>query len=501
MNEDLADANTHTAARSASESSSVTHESRANNSNRSTTPEGTEFERYIMSGWGASEEPHVTRSESALFARRRRDTLAAKFAGQRIVVGAGVMKQRSNDTFFSFRANSAFVYLTGWGAAALPGSVLVIDLRDYGDDEGELFDTEHGTTLYFRERAGKDSTEFFADTEVGEFWVGARPTLDQVAQLLSIDTAPLKELTLTDADRCVGIAQHSGGHTDDPELLQVLSEMRLVKDEYELSQLEHAVNATARGFDDIVASLHSAKQSARGERVVEAAFFQRARVEGNGVGYETISASGSHACTLHWVENTGVISDGQLLLVDAGVELDSLYTADITRTLPVSGTFTEAQRMVYEAVLEAADAAFAVVKPGVRFGDVHDAAMRVIEAKTRGWGLLPEQSSASQVAYHRRFMVHGTSHHLGIDVHDCADARREHYLDGVLKSGMVFTIEPGLYFHVNDLTVTEEFRGIGVRIEDDIVVTNDGARMLSAHIPRTVADVEQWVRAGLSAHS
>ena len=187
---------------------------------------------------------------------------------------------------------------------------------------------------------------------------------------------------------------------------------------------------------------------------------------------------------------------GDLILVDAGVELDSLYTADITRTLPIDGTFTAAQREVYDAVLEAADAAFAIVRPGIRFSEIHAAAMAVIARKVSEWGLVDADVDTlldAEDQRHRRYMVHGTSHHLGLDVHDCAKARREMYIDGIVQPGMVFTIEPGLYFQIDDLTVPERFRGIGVRLEDDIVVTADGAVNLSAGIPRTADDIEAWI--------
>jgi len=149
-------------------------------------------------------------------------------------------------------------------------------------------------------------------------------------------------------------------------------------------------------------------------------------------------------------------------------------------------------------VREAADAAFAIVKPGIRFRDIHAEAMKVIAKKTAEWGLLPvsAEESIADGQYHRRYMVHGTSHHLGLDVHDCAQARREFYHDGIVEEGMVFTIEPGLYFQSDDLTVPVEFRGIGVRIEDDILVTASGAENLSVGIPRTADDVEAWLRAG-----
>lgn len=185
-----------------------------------------------------------------------------------------------------------------------------------------------------------------------------------------------------------------------------------------------------------------------------------------------------------------------MLLLDAGVEADSLYTADVTRTLPVNGSFSETQRKVYQAVLDAADAAFAVAKPGTKFRDLHGAAMQVLADRLVEWGLLPvsaEAALAPEGQQHRRWMPHGTSHHLGMDVHDCAQARADLYLDGVLEPGMVFTIEPGLYFKADDLAVPEEYRGIGVRIEDDVLVTEDGNVNLSAALPREAADVESWM--------
>jgi Xaa-Pro aminopeptidase len=290
-------------------------------------------------------------------------------------------------------------------------------------------------------------------------------------------------------------AEDSSG---DDRLAELISEMRLVKDDYEIAELKAAIAATHRGFQDIVNSLPQALSHPRGERVIEGAFSARARAEGNDVGYGTIAASGHHACILHWVTNDGPVTPGDLLLVDAGVERDSLYTADITRTLPVSGTFTPEQRQVYDAVLDAADAAFAAVKPGAIFRDIHQAAMAVIAAKVSEWGLLPvglEEALAPEGQHHRRYMIHGTSHHLGLDVHDCAEARREMYLEGELCPGMVFTIEPGLYFQPDDETVPPQWRGIGVRIEDNILVTETGAVNLSAALPRTAQDIEAWLGA------
>lgn len=432
----------------------------------------------ISTGWAERPETLPSPRAQARYAATRRAAVSAAFPGQRLVLPAGSLKQRSNDTDYPFRAHSAFAHLTGWAADAEPDSILVFDPTADG----------HDVTLYFRERADRTTTEFYADATVGEFWIGPRPSLAGVAADLDIATAHLDDFAPADGELVL---------EESADLTRFVSELRLVKDEYEIAEMRRAVDITAQGFDDIIRALPDAVSHARGERVVEGVFHRRAREDGNGEGYDTIAASGPHACYLHWTRNDGTVVPGDLILVDAGVEADSLYTADITRTLPVSGTFSEVQRRVYETVREAADAAFAAARVGVRFREVHEAAMKVIAARTGEWGLLPvtaeEALDADAGGQHRRYMVHGTSHHLGIDVHDCAQARREMYYDGILAPGMVFTIEPGLYFQIDDVTVPAEYRGIGVRIEDDILMTEDGPVNLSADIPRTADEIEAWI--------
>lgn len=432
----------------------------------------------ISTGWAERPESIPAPRAQAAFAAVRRSAVSAAFPGKRLVIPAGSLKQRSNDTDYPYRAHSAFAHLTGWAADSEPDSILVFEPTDGG----------HDITLYFRERADRTTTEFYADATVGEFWIGPRPSLAGVAADLAVATEHLDRFTAVEGELVL---------EEDDDLTRFVSELRLVKDEFEIAEMRRAVDITAQGFDDVIRSLPEAIAHARGERVVEGVFHRRAREDGNGEGYDTIAASGPHACYLHWTRNDGTVVPGDLILVDAGVEADSLYTADITRTLPVSGTFTEVQRRVYETVREAADAAFAAARVGVRFREVHEAAMRVIAARVAEWGLLPvtaqEALDADAGGQHRRYMVHGTSHHLGIDVHDCAQARREMYYDGILAPGMVFTIEPGLYFQIDDLTVPAEYRGIGVRIEDDILMTEDGPVNLSAEIPRTADEVEAWI--------
>ncbi|MGN6126812.1 MAG: aminopeptidase P family protein [Humibacter sp.] len=479
--------------------------------NRSTTPASSSFAEYIGSGWADRTDVIPSARDAAAPAAANRAAISAKHAGERLIVPAGRLKQRSNDTDYPFRAHSAFTHLTGWGSDAEPGSVLVLEPTAEG----------HDATLYFRERAGRDSDEFYANPEIGEFWIGPRPSLAQVAGDLALQTRAIADLesVLDAVDERTLIVREADpdltGRVDAVRLLQLddraadaaaddadevlardLSELRLTKNDWELGELRAAISVTARGFDDIVRELPQLGANERGERVIEGVFNARARLDGNAVGYDTIAASGPHACILHWTRNNGPVVPGDLVLIDAGVEVDSLFTADITRTLPVNGTFTPTQRLVYETVREAADAAFAIVRPGIRFREVHATAMEVIARRTAEWGMLPvtaDEALQADQQQHRRYMVHGTSHHLGLDVHDCAQARREFYLDGVVEAGMTFTIEPGLYFQPDDLTVPEEFRGIGVRIEDDILVTETGAENLSIAIPRTADDVEEWM--------
>jgi Xaa-Pro aminopeptidase len=442
-------------------------------------PYGQGFLDTISEGWAERPDSMPPTREQAAYTAARRDAVSAAFPGKRLIIPAGELKQRSNDTDYPFRAHSAFSHLTGWASDAEPGSVLVFEPREGGG---------HDVTLYFRERADRTTAEFYSDASIGEFWIGPRPALAGVAADLGVATAHIDEFASRDGELQLD---------EDEDLTRFVSELRLVKDEYEVAQMKLAVEVTARGFDDIVANIPAIVAHPRGERIVEGVFHQRARSDGNAVGYDTIAAAGPHACYLHWTRNDGAVVPGDLILIDAGAEVDSLYTADITRTLPVSGTFTDIQRRIYETVREAADAAFAAAKPGVKFRTVHEAAMQVIATRVAEWGLLPvtaeEALDADKGGHHRRYMVHGTSHHLGIDVHDCAQARRDMYYDGLLEPGMVFTIEPGLYFQIDDVTVPEEYRGIGVRIEDDILMTADGPVNLSAGIPRTADEVEAWI--------
>jgi len=462
------------------------------NANRSRGARSPKHIEYMGSNWADSQNQQLDQNEVAPYAAARRDALAARFPGKTLVVYAGVHKQRSNDTEYRFRPHSAFTHLTGWGRHTVAGSILTIVVDAAGDISDEA--------LYLLPTASHGSDEFFANPTIGEFWVGPRPSLEQVSRLLDIETRDLGSFVEPAEALRIGTdgLQSRDAGIDDFELVEAAAELRLIKDDWEIREIQQACDASAVGFANIMRELKRAKQHPRGERVVETAFYAAARELGNDLGYDTIAASGDHANTLHWIVNDGPVNDGDLLLVDAGVEVDSLYTADITRTVPVSGKFSPIQREIYEAVREAADAVFGVARPGVTYAEMHNEAMRVIATKAEKWGLLPEgvtaeQSLASDEQWHRRWMVHGTGHMLGLDVHDCAAARKETYQDAPLEPGMVFTIEPGLYFHKEDLLIPEDFRGIGVRIEDDVLMTANGPVNLSAQLPRSADEIEAWM--------
>jgi Xaa-Pro aminopeptidase len=457
----------------------------------SDTPEA--LKAFMLRDWAPRSVDAAPPIGGAAYHHARRRALSAQFPGETLVVPTGREKVRANDTFYRFRPGSDFYYLTG---DLEPDCVLVME---------PLANGGHRDVLYVEPAYGKTDERFFSDRLRGELWVGARLGVAESRDRFAVDEArELPDLahaleSLRDAPwRLIRSVDTTVDPLvpDQPErdaaLATALSEMRLIKDDFEIAELDKAVASTARAFDDVMRALRGLSK----EREVEGMFNLRARSEGNDVGYQTIAAASAHACTLHWTRNDGTLDPSDLLLLDAGVENDTLYTADITRTVPIGGRFSPPQREIYELVLEAQRAGFAVCKPGNDFLDPNRAAMRVLAHGLERLGILPmpaEEALRDENQFYRRYSLHNVSHMLGIDVHDCAAARRENYKYGKLRPGMVLTVEPGLYFQTDDLTVPARYRGIGVRIEDDVVITPDGHRVLSAAIPSAVADVERWV--------
>ncbi len=472
---------------------------------------------FMAQGWAP---PPVVAAEPAPWApytAKRRAALLARFPGETLVIPSGTLKVRANDTDYPFRPGSDFFWLTGEHGE---DAVLIVRSAEASTEPASA-------TLYVHPRSDRSTPAFYADRRYGELWVGPRAGLEETAATSGIDTAPLTDLpaalaNLPDArvlrgydaavDAAVPALEPPGARepvaaegsaqdedrppTRDEEVAIALSELRLVKDDHEVALVVEAVAATVRGFEDVVRELPAAIETS--ERWIEGTFDRRARVEGNDVGYGSICACGPHATTLHWVRNDGAVRPGELMLLDMGVESRELYTADVTRTLPVSGRWTPVQRRVYEVVYRAQTAAIAAVGPGVDFLEPHRVAMRIIAEALAEWGILPvpvEEAMEKTSRVYQRYTLHGTSHMLGLDVHDCAQARDERYRDGPLAPGMVLTVEPGLYFQPDDLTVPEELRGIGVRIEDDVLVTDDGSRNLSEALPRDPDEIERWMAA------
>jgi Xaa-Pro aminopeptidase len=455
---------------------------------------------FMRTGWTpptpATVEPH----EVGPYASKRRTALSGAFSGRTLVVPAGALKPRNGDCFYPFRPSSDFVWLIGAGTQIGPGAVLV--MTPDADSPGD-----HNSTLYVHASAPRGrSDEFYRDRTHGELWTGWLPGPAEIEAELGVTTRALDDLDLSELTGEVLVLRGHDPQVDaaiatspeDALLAQVADDLRLVKDDWEIAQLADAVAASARGFADVVTELEQAKQA--GERWIEGTFWRRARVDGYDVGYSTIAAAGSHACVLHWTRDDGPVRDGDLVLLDAGVENNAYYTADVTRTFPVNGRFSPEQRKVYQLVYDAQQAAMDAVRPGAQFRDYFRAAQQVLATGLVAWGILPsgaDDLDGPTADLHRRYTLHGTGHMLGLDVHDCAHARAENYHGGPLKIGYVLTVEPGLYFQLDDLTVPAELRGIGIRIEDDVVVTATGCRNLTEALPRDPDAVEAWM-AGLT---
>lgn len=473
----------------------VTSEPQAKPASHDTVPPPALLD-FMIKRWKPSTRKAPPKLKHADAFRARRRALSQLFPGETLIIPTGHEKVRANDTYYRFRAGSDFYYLTG---NTEPDCVLVLQPKEGGG---------HTDILFVEPNPGRSDATFFTDRVKGELWVGPRLGVQESQARFGVDEARgLPELKgLLDGlhgavSRPTRVLRGFSPKVDEvlpaqaereKALAAALSEMRLLKDAQELRELQAAIDSTQRGFEDVIANLKTAKS----ERVVEGIFNLRARVEGNDVGYGTIAASGSHACVLHWTRNDGPVKKGDLLLLDAGVEGNTLYTADITRTLPISGKFSREQREIYELVLDAQVQAIKAVKPGNDFMEPNRVAMRVLAGGLEGLGILEsaEEALKDEHQFYKRYSLHNVSHMLGLDVHDCAQARQEAYKYGKLKPGMVLTVEPGLYFQTDDLTVPPRYRGIGVRIEDDVVVTAKGCKVLSDGIPRTAKDVEAWMK-------
>jgi Xaa-Pro aminopeptidase len=426
----------------------------------------------------------------------RREAVAAemrKHGGGVMLLPAASEKVRNADNEYIFRQDSDFAWLTGFeepdGAALLfadpaPGRAAYVLFVRPKDREKEIW-----TGI----RAGVEGAR--ADLGAGEaFTVGEMDAklvelLDQAGPLwYRLGFSPEWDARVVSLLKQLRAKIRLGVRVPDPvrDPGKVLHELRLVKSAGELAKLRRAAEITAEAH---LAAMRDGRPGAREYQVqseIEYAFRRRG---GSGPGYGTIVAGGANAVVLHYRAGDAELKDGELCLVDAGGEFQ-LYTADVTRTFPVSGEFTQPQRKVYDLVLAAEQAGIEAVRPGATIDGIHDVVVRKLTEGMIALGLLqgtPEERIAD--ASYKRYYMHRTSHWLGMDVHDAG----AYHVDGASRSlvpGMVLTVEPGLYVAADDASAPAELRGIGVRIEDDVLVTADGHEVLTAAVPKLPQEVE-----------
>ena len=430
------------------------------------------------------------------FARRRSRLMRRLRAGSAAVFAAGHDSLRNGDVEHPFRQPSSFYYLTGFDE---PDAVAV--LRPGHDEPFVLFVRPYDPAM--------------------AIWVGARLGVDGAVEELGADAAyPIEELeqqlprllaasesvyfSLGSDERVERLlsrlvaqrrAMAQGGARPIEAIMDpapLVAAQRVIKSRDEIAALQRAIDITGAGIEAAMRATRPGMHEYEVQAILEAEY---RRLGSPRDGFPSIVAAGANACTLHYTANRAEMARNELLLVDTGAEVD-FYGADVTRTYPVDGRFRAAARDVYELVLEAQEQATALIKPGVRFHDVHDKAAEVLTEGLVDLGVL--SSDVAGLIEERAFgpfFMHGTSHWLGMDVHDVG-RYREGEESVELRPGMVLTVEPGLYFAPGIRGVPRRLRGTGVRIEDDVLVTRDGYRVLSGAIPKQPDDLEAIVGSG-----
>ncbi|HMV19451.1 MAG TPA: aminopeptidase P N-terminal domain-containing protein [Rhodocyclaceae bacterium] len=423
-------------------------------------------------------------------ARRQRllATLQASGGGVAILPTAPE-RLRNRDAHYGYRFDSYFYYLTGFRE---PEAVLVLVAGDTPrsllfcrnkDVEREIWDG-----FRFGPEAARDSFGFDEAYAIGDLDDQlARLLADQPAIFHSVGYEPDWDSRIAAALNRVRAQARSGARAPEQirDIRSLIDEMRLVKDDAELALMRRAADISGAAHRR---AMRTARPGTR-EYEVEAELLHEFRRGGSQApAYTSIVASGANACVLHYVENDRVMQNGELLLIDAGCELDG-YASDITRSFPVNGRFSGPQKAAYELVLAAQAAAIAEIRPGASWNAGHDAAVRVLAQGFIDLGLLAGSlDGVLETGSYRQFYMHRTGHWLGLDVHDAGDYK----LAGEwrpLVAGNVLTVEPGCYIRPAD-GVPEAFWNIGIRIEDDALVTPDGCEILTTAAPKSVADIE-----------
>ena len=426
-----------------------------------------------------------------IFRKRREHLLRAIGEGGVAILPSAPVSIRSNDVDYVYRQDSDFYYLTGF---AEPESIAVF-APGHPDGEFVMFvlprDKERET--WTGRRAGIEGAmiDYGADKAytTEEFERVIPRYLDKAERLhypLGLNEK-MNERTLRLLRHTQAMRPRTGAGASailDPR--EIIHEQRLRKEPHELELMRRAAAISNEAHRRAMRETRGGMMEWEVEAIVDFTFRKSGAA---GPSYPSIIASGANAAVLHYISNDREIAGGDLLLIDAGCEYQ-FYASDVTRTFPVGSKFTPLQKSLYEIVLAAQMKAIEMIKPGIRFDDPHEAALRILVDGMREIGLL--QGSAEEIissASYRRYYMHRTSHWLGMDVHDVG-IYRQGAESRVLEPGMVLTVEPGIYIAPDDELAPEKFRGIGIRIEDDVLVTADGHEVITAAVPKTVADLE-----------
>ena len=420
----------------------------------------------------------------------RRNRLAALMGEGVAVIATAPEKLRNRDSHYPYRFDSYFYYLTGFiepeAALVLVGGKSLLFCRKR-DAEREVWDGFRYGPEAARERFGFEEAHPIGELdELMPTLLENQPVLYYpVGAEAEWDTRVMRWLNAVRARARTGVAAPERLHN----VYALLDDMRLIKDAHELGVMRRAGRVAA-------AAHRRAMQAARPGRMeyeIEAELLHEFRRNGAQFpAYSPIVAAGAHACVLHYIANDARMSDGELLLIDAGCEVDG-YASDITRTFPVNGRFSGPQRAVYELVLAAQRAAIDKVRAGNGWNEPHDAAVRVLAQGMLDLKLLSGSlDEVLEKETYKRFYMHRTGHWLGLDVHDAGEYKRSGNWR-TLAAGMALTVEPGLYIRAAD-DVPEPLRGIGVRIEDDVVVAETGCEVITAEAPKLAEDIEALMR-------
>lgn len=426
----------------------------------------------------------------------RRQRLAREMKGAALIVAAHPETIRNHDVHYPYRQDSNLFYLTGFEE---PESYLVF--RPGLSPETVMFvrkrDRERETWDGFRYGPEGTQQEFgiekaYPIEEFSKIVPGLLKEVDRVYYRL-LKNPEADQLVLQALDQCRASQGRTGrGLLPIHDADELLGEMRLVKTESELSDLREACEISAQAHLAAMKFTQPGVTERQVQGVLNYCFMMKNSAR---EGYGSIVASGANATTLHYVFNDQVCRDGDLLLIDAGAEY-GFYTGDITRTFPVSGKFTAEQARVYQGVLDVQKKIIAHVKPGVTFNELQDMGSSLLTDLILELGFLSGRKDDIIAAnLHRKYYPHGIGHWLGMDVHD-AGLYMKRGEPRPLEVNMCFTIEPGLYIPADDVSVPENYRGIGVRIEDNVRVTSSGCEIMTSSVPKEIADLEKIVGTG-----